>query len=286
MASLEDGPEETEYKEVTLADIVKVLHRRKLVLGTVFLVVLLAGVGVTALTTPMYESKASIIPLAHQDIIKNWLDSRNAAELVTDDLGEPLVRALFPDRWDAERRAWDGNEPSREDAGRALKESVTVAARTTGVRGETERYLEVTVTLSDPLLARDVAAAYIESLQVLRPNLENITRQDAFDRYYDGSNEQEAQNRAEVTAKQMDYWLMLDRASTPQDPVSPNVTLNIALAVVLGLVLGVFTVFFTEWLSNYRAQNRSLDLPEGRAKKVSVAEGDDPVSGQAKRKYG
>lgn len=261
-----DAADDTAYEEVTLADIVGVLHRRKILLGAVFLTAVLAGVAVTTLTTPQYESQATLIPLEHDDIIKNWLDSRNAGERVVDAIGAPLVQELFPGRWDADAGAWDGKPPSREEAGRALKKQVEVTSATTRFANEQERYLEITVTLADPLLARDVAAGYVATLDVLRPHLENITRQEAFDRYYDGSNEQEAQNRAEVTAKQLAYWLELDAASTPERPVSPNVTLNMALAVVLGLVLGVFTVFFVEWLSNYRTETRRLDVTEAPAR--------------------
>lgn len=260
------------YTEVTLADIVKILHRRKLVLGVTFLVVLLVGVAVTVVATPEYESRASIIPLEHRDIIKNWLDSRKAAELVVDALGEPLLIELYPQRWDDVADQWADAAPNREKAARKLMEQVSVTSRDTGVRGNEERFLEVSVRLGDPILARDVAGAYIGTLERLRPDLENITRQEAFDRYYDGSNEQAAQNRAEVTAKQLDYWLPLDAASTPESPVSPNVRLNIALSVVLGLVLGVFLVFFVEWLSNYRAQNRALEVPdEGEGTKRSAS---------------
>lgn len=256
------APEPETYTEVTLADIVKILHRRKLVLGVTFLVVLLAGVAVTATTAPEYESKATIIPLEHRDIIKNWLDSRLAAELVVDALGEPLLIELYPDRWDEGSGSWEETRPGRERAAARLMEQVTITTRDSGTRATEERFLQVAVQMGDPVVARDVAESYIGTLERLRPDLENITRQEAFDRYYDGSNEQAAQSRAEVTAKQLDYWLALDAASMPEDPVSPNVKLNIALSVVLGLVLGVFLVFFVEWLSNYRAQNRALEVPD------------------------
>lgn len=255
-------PENEAYNEVTLADIVKVLHRRKIVLGAVFLVVVLIGVSVTALTTPEYESKATIIPLEHRDIIKNWLDSRQAAERVVDGLGDPLLRTLYPDRWDDGADTWGEARPDRERAAVRLMDHVTITSRDGGARADEERFLQVTVRMTDPTMARDVAAAYIGTLDALRPDLENITRQEAFDRYYDGQNEQAAQNRAEVTARQLDYWLRLDAASTPEDPVSPNVRLNIALSVVLGVVMGVFLVFFVEWLSQYRAQNRRLEIPD------------------------
>lgn len=264
-----------DYEEITLADIVGTLGRRKVLLGSVFLLVLLGGVAFTVFTPPEYESTTTIVPLEHGDIIKNWLDARHAGELVAEDLGDPLISKLFPDRWNAGAQAWNGEPPTLEDAGRELAEATRVSY---DQRANAERFLSLTVTLGDPLMARDVANAYIATLDELRPSLEDITRQEAFDQYYDGSNEQEAQNRAEVTAKQLDYWLVLDTANTPQDPSSPNVVLNIALSVVLGLMLAVFAVFFWEWMQNYRAQAKLPEIPQ-RQEETSSA----PAS---KRRYG
>ncbi len=248
---------EEDYKEITLADIVGTLGRRKLVLGSVFLLVVLGGVAFTAFSTPEYESTTTIVPLAHHDIIHNWLDSRHAAELVAEAKGDPLVSELFPGRWDGAN--WIGEPPTLEEAGRAIESSTRVSQLNAERDGN--RFTSVTVRMTDPKLAQDVANALIETLDVLRPTLEAITQQQAFDNYYDGSNQQEAQSRAEVTAKQMDYWLVLDTANTPQSPVSPNVVLNIALSVVLGLMLAVFAVFFWEWMANYRVQKKAVAVP-------------------------
>ncbi len=248
-----------EYEEITLADIVRTLGKRKLVLGTVFLLVVLAGVAVTVFTPAEYESTTTLVPLEHGDIIKNWLDSRHAAELVATSLGDPLVSELFPDQWNAASQSWIGEPPALEDVGRALSERTSVEYRLD--RNTNDRFLALTVTMTDPLLARDVANAFVATLNTLRPELEEITQQEAFDQYYDGSNQQEAERRAEVTAKQKDYWLVLDKANTPQDQSSPNVMLNLALSVVLGLMLAVFMVFFVEWMQNYRAEAKPVEVP-------------------------
>ncbi len=254
----EDPNEAGGYSEITLADIVNTLQRRKFVLVAVFLVVLLAGVGVTAATTPEYESSASVIPLEHTDIIRNWLDSRQAAREVITITGDPLLAVLFPDRFDEATGTWDGPEPSMQQAARRLQESTSLSRGTDGG----DRYLELTVRLTSASVARDAAQGYVESLDVLRPHLENITRQEVFPDYYDGTNEQEARRLAEVEARQKEYWIPLDEASMPASAVVPNTTLNLALATVLGLMLGVFAVFFVEWVSSYRAQTqRRVDVP-------------------------
>lgn len=252
---------EDEYQEITLADIVKTLGRRKLVLGAVFLLVVLAGVAITVFTEPEYESSASLIPLEHPDIQKNWLESRHAAQVAAYSIGDPLLREMFPGRWDAAAQNWTNGPPREEEVGRELGKRTDIRLQGDLRFERTDRFLTVTVTLGDPLLARDAANAVVASLDELRPDLEAITRQQLFDQYYDGSNQQEAQSRAEVTAKQLDYWIVLDSANTPTSPSSPNVTLNIALSVVLGLMLAVFAVFAVEWASNYRTEAKQVDVP-------------------------
>lgn len=249
-----------EFEEVTLADIVRVLHQRKIVLGSVFLVCMLVGVAFTAFATPQYESQATMIPLEHRDIISNWLDSRRAAGLVVEEMGDRVNSALYPDRWDSQAQAWTGEEPTTQEAGAELAKHVTIEEGSSGVGGTDQRFLAVTVQLSDPVLARLVAEAYVETLDDLRPRLENITRQEAFNRYYEGDNEQQAQRRAEVTAENKDYWIMLDEPLTGEQ-VSPNAVLNLSLAGVLGLFLGVFGAFFANWIQQFRAETRSVEFP-------------------------
>ncbi len=246
-------PPEPEYEEITLADIVQVLHRRKIVLISIFLVTILAGIAVTAFSEPEYESEATMIPLEHQDIIHNWLASRNSAELVVDRVGDPVTSQLYPDRWNEQQGAWEDEPPTSEQAAARLVQHVTVTE-------QEDRFLRLTVTFNDPQLTQTVASAYLETLDDLRAHLEDITRQEAFDRYYDGTNEQQAQNRAETTAQQKDYWIMLDRPLTG-DQTSPNPTLNIALAATLGIMLGIFSAFLLEWVQNYRTEMRNVDVP-------------------------
>jgi len=239
---------------VTLADIVRVLYQRKLLIGGVFLACLLVGVGATAFSSTTYESEATMIPLEHSDIISNWLSSRHAGELVVEDMGQRLYPVLYPEKWSPQTESFEGQEPTLRESGAAVSGKVSVE------RNE-DRFLVITVTTSDPQLSRDVAKSYMNTLEDLRPRLENITRQEAFNEYYNGDNEQEAQRRAETTAEQTDYWIILDRplAGNAQ---GPNLTLNLALAGVLGTMLGVFSAFGANWLSNFRAELDEVDAPD------------------------
>jgi len=246
-------------QEVTLADLVRTLWKRKWVLLTVFVVVMAGGAAYTFLKTPEYTSRSTIVALEQQDIIQRWLESRQAAEWVADRLGDPLLSKLFPDDWSADGN-WKGEPPSDEAAGRALSNWVTVVT-TPPVSGRTDRTMRVQAVLSDPLLARDVANAYLDSLEVIRPTLQNVTESALFQQFYDGQNAQDARRQAHEVALAREYWIVLDPAYAAQEPSSPNVPLNLALSAVLGLLLGVFAAFTAQWIANYRVSSRPPAVP-------------------------
>lgn len=243
------------YREVRLIDVLRILHRRKVVVAGIFLFAILGGVAYTAVQAPEYESSATVIALAHPDIMVEWLESRHAAGLVAADLGDSLTSRLFPDRWDDATSSWRGEPPTSEEAAGAVADMISVSKTGEG------RILEVTFTYTDPSTTRDVGRAYLRSLDALRPHLENISRQELFDRYFDGSNQADAEQRADLAAKQKTFWLVLDTPSLPESPVRPNPVQNVALAAALGVAAGVGAALFLEWLSKFRAESRPLDLP-------------------------
>lgn len=246
-----------EFEEISLVDIVRVLHRRRVVLAAAVVLSLVAGGALTFLTTPVYEAKATLIPLEQGDIIQNWLGSRQAAEFAVQFVGDPLYAALAPDAWDATAASWIGAPLTDRELAQRLAGHVSVDPASTR---STE--LGVTVSMTDPVLARDVAAAYVASLTALRPQLENITRSALFDKYYDGTNSQEAQARAETAAREKSYWLTFDEPTIPSSPVKPRPVLYMTLAGVLGVMGGVMLVFMLEWVSKYRSEfTRPLPPP-------------------------
>ena len=247
---------EDEYEEISLVDIVRVLHRRRVVLAVTLVLALVGGGALTVFTTPEYEAKATVIPLEHAEIIQNWLSSRQAAEYAAGSLGDRLYPVLFPARWDESTASWDGAQPSPAEIALALRGHVDVS----GV-SRTATTLTITASAEDPVIARDVAAAYLGSLDALRPQLENLTRSELFDKYYDGTNSQEAQRRAETAAREKSYWLVFDDPTIPSDPVKPRPVLYMALAGVLGIMGGVMLVFALEWMSKYRAELTRPDSP-------------------------
>ncbi|HEX2066927.1 MAG TPA: Wzz/FepE/Etk N-terminal domain-containing protein [Candidatus Thermoplasmatota archaeon] len=239
-----------EPQEVTLADIVRVLWRRRYVLLTVFLVVLGGGVAYTVLKAPTYTAKATLVAIEQQDVIVRWLESRQAAEWVAQRLGAPLAQELYP----------DGGEPTPQEVGRDLASRVTIE-QVPVQAGRVDRTLRVAVGFTDPGLARDIANAYTDSLEVIRPSLQNVTESALFAQFYKGENPADARRQAHQVALEREYWLVVDRAYAPQSPSSPNVSLNVALSVVGGLMLGVLAAFLAEWVAGYRVSSRAPPVP-------------------------
>jgi len=248
-------------QEVTLADLVRTLWRRKWVLLATFAVVVAGGAAYTFLKTPQYTSTATLVGLEQQDVIQRWLESRQAAEWVSERLGDPLLSNLFPGQWSQSSGSWTGEPPSIEAAGRKVAERVDVTV-TPPVPGRTDRTMRIVSGFSDPGLAADVANAYLDSLEVIRPVLQNVTESALFQEFYDGQNAQDARRQAHEVALEREYWIVLDPAYAPVSPSSPNVPLNLALGAVLGLLLGVFAAFTAQWVSNYRVSSRPPAVPE------------------------
>jgi hypothetical protein len=253
-----------EVQEVTLADLLRTLWRRKWVLLVAFLLVFTGGAAYTFLKTPQYQSRSTLVALEQQDIIQRWLESRQAAEWVADHLGDPLLSRLFPGDWSASSGGWRGEPPTAEKAGAAVAQHVKVAANPP-VPGRTDRTLRVVATLADAGLARDVANAYVSSLDVIKPQLQNVTESALFQQFYDGQNAQDARRQAHTVALEREYWIVVDPAYAATEPSSPNVPVNLALAGVLGLLLGVFAAFTAQWVGNYRVSSRPPAVPPSMA---------------------
>lgn len=249
-----------EVREVTLADIVRTLWARKWVLLVTFLLVVGAGTAYTFLQAPKYTATATIVAVEQQDVIQRWLESRPAGEWVAAQLGNPLLSQLFPDDWSEASGTWRDQAPGTARQGAAVSHLVTVTV-IPPVAGRVDRTMRVVVTFTDAALAADVANAYVDSLEVIRPQLQNVTESALFQQFYDGQNSQEARRQAHEVALERQYWIDLDPAYTPSKQSSPNVTLNLALSVVLGLLLGVVAAFTAAWIANYRVSSRPPEVP-------------------------
>lgn len=235
--------------EVTLADLARVLWKRKYVFLVTFLVVLAVGVVRTVLETPVYTSTSELVALEQQDIIQSWLESRQAAEWVAADLGDPLLEELF-----------GGSDATPERAGKGVASLVDVHTSPV-VAGRPDRTMLVEVNFKDASLARDIANAFLRSLEVIRPTLQNVTESALFAQFYDGQNAEDARRQAHEVALEREYWIVIDPAYAPSGPSSPNVPLNLALSIALGAMAGIVAAFVWHWAANYRVASRAPVVP-------------------------
>lgn len=245
---------------LNLEDLRAIFRRRRILFAATFVFSLLAGAAFTYFTPPEYESKATVYTLEHSEVIHGWLQSAQAAEHAVIKVGDPLNPILFPEDWDPSAGTWRGPIPPTEVRARALLKHVTISDPVVTVTTTTPR-VAIVVALPDPTVARDVASAYVDSLDTLRPILENITRSVLFDKYYDGSNAQEAQRRAESVANEKAYWLVFDKPALPSLPTKPRPVLYMSVAASLGLVAGAILVLTVDRVSRAGGTLAPPELP-------------------------
>lgn len=106
--------------------------------------------------------------------------------------------------------------------------------------------IEITVVDEDPALAAEVATAISESLTTVVESIETT-----------GTGEADSDGEP-VTASPVRLTLV-QHAAVPQRPVSPNVPLNIVLGGLIGLVLGVGGAVLRETLDTRIRNQRDLE---------------------------
>lgn len=238
-------------EEATLVDLLQTLLRRRVVFAVVLLLFVGAGIGKVVTSTPSYHAAATVIPIDHPDIISNWLSSRQAAAHVAASADEDLVSRLVP----TSDGGGSGARPGENQIVAALVRATTITSATyDAVTTRGDRLIAIETSHPDPSTASDIANAYVSALSALRPVLEDITRDAAFDQYFDGSNREEAERDADATAKSKQYWIVLDHAVEPTNPSTPNTALILAVAVFGGLVAAVVAAFVWEWAGQARAR--------------------------------
>jgi len=246
-----------EYTGFSMADAVGVLVRRRAVVLGIVVLSLVAAAATSLLSTPRYTSTATVYPLGQSTLQLEWLSSRTVAGVVLDEHEDALLPLLFPTEWDAASGAWKDEAPTRAEAEAELADHVLVQVGPGGTKGPSRSVLVVMATLPDPDMARVVADAYLDTLPLLRPSLENVTRLDAFrglyNERYNESNVESAQDRADLTVATTMYWIVLDHAG-PAELVWPNHVANIVVSAVGGLVIGVAGAGTLEWVARNRVR--------------------------------
>ncbi|MBI2078586.1 MAG: hypothetical protein HYT80_09515 [Euryarchaeota archaeon] len=232
-------------------EVLRVLYRHRFLFLAVFASILVVTAILTAAWERQYESSATLVLTDEPEITKAWLESRQAAELVVEELGLRLEGPVFPGGANA---SWPAEKKASELLGH-----ISVKRKAAFGPASNERVVLFTAKTPDPEVSRAIVAAFLGTLGELRPLLEDLTRQEAFDRYYrenpSDQSEAEAERRADNYARQRTYWLVLDEPAPALSPSEPRVVFNFAVGAVGGLMAAFVAVFGVDWIRGQRRRS-------------------------------
>jgi tyrosine-protein kinase Etk/Wzc len=236
--------DELHEDEINLLEYWNVIWQRKIMIGSLFTICVIATMIISLLSPKYYKSDAVILPTTSEsgglgaalssiplvgalagaagistpaDKIMVFLKSRTLAEMVIRKFD--LLRVFNEDDWDAAKHAWKDpdNPPLMELAVKKLNQDVT------DFKKDKEGSVTITVVWKDPKLAADIANYYVSALsEFLNDKSINTTIQ------------------------------VVDRAIPAEKKFKPKIALNMALAGVMSLFIGVFIAFFQEYLSKQK----------------------------------
>ena len=208
--------------EVTLADLVDTLRRRKKVYAWTFVGVLAVTALFTAVQDPVYESQATLLALNEREELLALLQSPLYEELVFQET-----------RYDLDIRAELG--PRDIPANQRSEITLTFSGGYEDMQGAAEWALTV--------------------LPLLEERLRNVTWAAKWEQYYEQAGKDEAKATAQLQTL-VDGMRYAEVASgpSPADQEAPSVRLNMALGLVLGVMLAFFAVFGMEAAVRVRAE--------------------------------
>jgi len=229
-------------EEVTLADLLDVLIRRRRLVVATFALVLLATIVVTVATPPAYTAVATIEPTNERDTVLALLGSDEFAADVAMHLG-------------AVDELGDGNATL---AGQTLQEHVTIRDGSQASRSSNAALIEIEAEATTATRAGSIAKAYTATLGEHRGHLENVTWDKNWQKYYEqaGKNETKAKAQLRDLVTNMGYYETVDKPTVPPQADSPNWSLNLALGVTLSVMLALFVPFLMEGVANALDERR------------------------------
>ncbi len=188
-----------------LVDYVRVLRRRWVVIATVLLACVGGAAAATLLATPQYQSAGQ------------WLLVAGSDRTLQDD----FALVSMADRMTVLAPSGPVNAAVREAADVPADASVSVVASRPE---EVTPVVAAAVTASDPVVARDAAAAFPEAILAAMVELDQISSESAV------------------------QFVELSAPGVPGAPVSPDPVRNLLVGALLGLVLGLAAAFVREAL--------------------------------------
>lgn len=261
----DDESERTETPE--LAEYFRVIRERWWLIALAVIIVTVAAIGVSLLQTPQYRASVSLV---YQ---KNNLDQalfgsqifsspnhdreiQTGADLV---LTEPIASAVATQL---------GSTLSPTE----LRRMVTVKPRSNS------NYIAIQVVSTDAQEAADVANAFVEQFiafrqqadratvaaarELVKEELDALSFEESSSAYGLMMKEKYESLRV-LEAMQNGGFTIVERASVPDSPFSPQTKRNSVLGVIVGLVLGVGLAFLLHYLDRRIKDDKTLERELG-----------------------
>jgi tyrosine-protein kinase Etk/Wzc len=236
--------DELHEDEINLLEYWNVIWQRKIMIGSLFTICVIATMIISLLSPKYYKSQTVIIASSSEmgglgaalssiplvgaltgggiatpsDKVMVLLNSRTIADMVIKKFD--LMRVFNEDRWDTKKGTWKDPEkpPLMEDTVKFLNKSVVNITN-----NKKNGSITVSAEWKDPRLAADIANYYITALtELMNDKSINTTIQ------------------------------IIDRAIPAERKSRPKIALNMALAGVMSLFIGVFIAFFQDYLSKQK----------------------------------
>lgn len=247
---------------MTIQDYVKLLRTRWVVICVTIAVAVLGAVAISLLTTPVYEASTRLFvsTTSNTSVAEVYQGNRFSQERVVS-YTELLMGETLAQR--------TIDKLSLDMSAEGLRENVKASAKLDTV------LIDVAVLDESPVRARDIADALSDEFVVMVRELE--TPEDG------------ARPDARVVVEQ--------RASIPENPVSPKTTRNLIIGLALGVLLGIGLAVLRDLLDNTVKDRQTLEeitgvglvgsipLDKARRKDPAIAfESDNSAIAEAFRK--
>jgi capsular exopolysaccharide synthesis family protein len=211
---------------VELSDYIRILRKSWILIVALALVGVAGAASLSLLQTPQYSATSKVFVSTSSSGSVTELAQGNTftvqrVNTYSDLATTPIV--LLPVIAQLELETNEG----------ALSKAISVAAPLN------TSIIEITVVNDDPVLAADIANATAESLTDVVDRIETPATEDAT-------------SAVKLT--------LVQQATVPGAPVSPNVSLNIALGVLVGLAVGVGLAVLRQVLDTRIRNERDIEL--------------------------
>jgi capsular exopolysaccharide synthesis family protein len=211
---------------VELSDYIRILRKSWILIVVLALVGVAAAAGLSLLQTPQYNATSKVFVSTSSsgsvaDLAQGNTFTVQRVNTYSDLATTPIV--LLPVIADLELDTSEG----------ALSQTISVSAPLN------TSIIEISVTNDDAVLAADIANGTAESLTKVVDRIEAPASEDAT-------------SAVKLT--------LVQQATVPGSPVSPNVLVNIALGVLVGLAIGVGLAVLRQVLDTRIRNERDVEL--------------------------